>query len=101
MAVSVLPCASPLEIVSRSSADNLNGDCGMRRRGRTPPDWANQEWPVVRDTPAAAAACRSVAPLARAVKNVARTSAGFGFLPKSTSKTIWRSASSLTLALIG
>jgi hypothetical protein len=35
----------------------------------------------VRDTPAAAAACRNVAPLARAVKNRARTSADFGFRP--------------------
>jgi hypothetical protein len=35
----------------------------------------------VRDTPAAAAACRNVAPLARAVKNLARTAAGFGFRP--------------------
>jgi hypothetical protein len=39
--------------------------------------------PVVFDTPAAATACFNVAPLARAVKNLARTSADFGFLPNA------------------
>jgi hypothetical protein len=37
--------------------------------------------PAVREMPAAAAASRNVAPLARAVKNRARTSADFGFRP--------------------
>jgi len=52
---------------------------------RTPPDCASQYCPVVRDIPAAAAACFSVAPDALAVKNLARTSAGFGFRPPQTS----------------
>lgn len=38
---------------------------------------------AVRDTPAAAAAWRSVAPLALAAKNLTRTSAGFGLRPTS------------------
>jgi hypothetical protein len=89
-------------MVSRSSNDNRNGDRGRRTRGRTPPDWVNQECPVVFDTPAAATACFNVAPLARAVKNLARTSADFGFLPtahlhRSLRRSEWRA----DLAMIG
>jgi hypothetical protein len=81
IAVSVSLRASPREIVSRSSIDNRNAGRGRTGRGRTPPDCRTQFAAVVLDTRAAAAACLNVAPLARAVKNTARTSAGFGFLP--------------------
>jgi hypothetical protein len=48
--------------------------------------------PVVFDTPAAATACFNVAPLARAVKNLIRTSADFGFLPNVLLLIVRRSA---------
>ncbi|MBV9594352.1 MAG: hypothetical protein JO147_11245 [Actinobacteria bacterium] len=73
--------ANPCEIVSRSSIDNRDGGRGRTERGRTPPDCRTQFDAVVLDTCAAAAACLNVAPLARALKNTDRTSAGFGFLP--------------------
>lgn len=69
------------EIVSRSSNDSRSVGRGRLARGRTPPDCANEQCPAVRETPAAAAACRNVVPLARALKNRARTSADFGFRP--------------------
>ena len=66
------------EMVSRSSNDNRNGDCGRRTRGRTPPDWvtnsARSSTLQPRRPPASTSPARP-----RSV-NLAHTSADFGFL---------------------